>query len=78
MRKEEKKITISKEDREKLISEIQEYFLEERDEELGNLAASFILDFIIKNIAPTFYNQGIRDSIRYINERVEDMYGLEL
>jgi len=78
MRKDIKKITISKEEKEKLISEIQEYFLEERNEELGNLAAGFILDFIIDNIAPTFYNQGIRDSIRYMNERVEDLYGLEL
>ena len=77
MRKEGRKVTLSKEDREKLISEIQEYFLEERDEELGNLAAGFVLDFIIEHIAPTFYNQGIRDSIRYMNERVEDLYGLE-
>jgi len=78
MRNNARKVTLSKEDREKLISEIQAYFWEERDEELGNLAAGFILDFIIKNIAPTFYNQGIRDSIKYMNERVEDLYGLEL
>jgi len=78
MRNNVRKVTLSKEDREKLISEIQAYFWEERDEELGNLAAGFILDFIIKNIAPTFYNQGIRDSIKYMNERVEDLYGLEL
>lgn len=77
MRHDSNKLTISKEEREKLISEIQEYFLEEREEELGNLAAGFILDFIVEHIAPTFYNQGIRDSIKYINERVEDMYGLE-
>lgn len=78
MRKNVRQVTLDKEKREKLISEIQEYFLVERDEELGNLAAGFILDFIIENIAPTFYNQGIRDSIKYMNERVEDLYGLEL
>jgi len=78
MRNNVRKVTLSKEDREKLISEIQAYFWEERDEELGNLAAGFMLDFIIANIAPTFYNQGIRDSIKYMNERVEDLYGLEL
>jgi len=78
MKKNIRQVTLDKENREKLISEIQEYFLEERDEELGNLAAGFILDFIIENIAPTFYNQGIKDSIKYMNERVEDLYGLEL
>ena len=78
MRAESRKLTLSKEDREKLILEIQEYFIEEREEELGNLAAGFMLDFIINNIAPTFYNQGIRDSMKYMNERVEDLYGLEL
>lgn len=78
MRQNIRKVALSKEDREKLILEIQEYFLEEREEEIGKLAAGFILDFIIENIAPTFYNQGIRDSIKYMNERVEDLYGLEL
>lgn len=39
-------IKISKETREDMISSIKNYFEKEKDEELGDLAAGFILDFI--------------------------------
>lgn len=42
------KIQIEKETKEKMVSDIKNYFLKERDEELGDLAANFILDFFLK------------------------------
>ncbi|GFP78083.1 DUF2164 domain-containing protein [Clostridium fungisolvens] len=76
MRK-EKKITLSKESRDSMISSIQEFFHNERDEEIGNLAASAVLDFIVEELSSEFYNQGINDAYRYISERTEDMLGLQ-
>lgn len=71
------KIKISNEMRNELIGKIKEYFYEERDEDLGDLAASIVLDFIIEEIAPEFYNQGVYDSYTYMTDRVEDVLSLQ-
>ncbi len=71
------KITIEKEERECLISKIKNYYLNIREEEIGDLAAGLLLDFIVDEIAPAFYNQGVRDSYRFMSERVEDLMNIE-
>jgi len=71
------KFQIDKEKRKLMQEKIKKFFLNERDEEIGDLAAILILDFIIDNLASDFYNLGIRDCIAQINQNVEDLYGLE-
>lgn len=71
------KITLTKEKRKEMIVTIQNYFEQERDEVLGDLAASILLDFIINELGSDFYNQGVYDSYRYMNDRVEDILGLQ-
>lgn len=71
------KIKVPKEIKDEFIKEIQSYFLDERGEELGTLAAGFLADFIIEKMGPFFYNQGIKDASAFMAEKVEDMYGLE-
>ncbi|MDF2885379.1 MAG: hypothetical protein K0R54_5952 [Clostridiaceae bacterium] len=71
------KIKLTKEKREDMINSIKNYFLNEREDELGDLAASLILDFIIEELAPEFYNQGVYDSYKYMNDRVEDLLSIQ-
>lgn len=71
------KINLSKEKKEEMISLIKEYFLKEREEELGYLASSMILDFFIEKLAPEFYNQGISDSYKYISDKVEGLFEIQ-
>lgn len=71
------KFQISKEERQEIISSIKTYFYNEREEELGDLAADLMLDFIIDNLGPKFYNIGVNDSYRYMNERIEDLLGIQ-
>ncbi|MFD0680490.1 MULTISPECIES: DUF2164 domain-containing protein [unclassified Paenibacillus] len=70
-----------KEQKEQIISMLQHYFQEERNEELGHLAAEQLLDFFVKQAGPIFYNQAVDDCRQYVRERVaaveEDMYALE-
>ena len=61
----------------RMIEEIQVFFREERDDDMGDLAAMMVLDFFIDNLASEAYNQGVRDALRYMSERVEDAYSLE-
>lgn len=78
MREREKdKIKLTKEKREYMISAIKAYFLKEKEEELGDLAAGLILNFIIEELAPEFYNQGVYDSYKYMNDRTEDLLSIQ-
>ncbi|NPV71060.1 MAG: DUF2164 domain-containing protein [Firmicutes bacterium] len=68
---------LSKEKRDDMISLIKDYFRKERDEDLGDLASTLILDFFIEKLAPEFYNQGVYDSYRYMTERVQDLLEIQ-
>lgn len=78
MKKDTTRIKLSKEQKEEMAAAIQRYFLQERDEEIGTLASSLLLDFIIKELAPEFYNQGVSDSHQFMNERIEDLFSLQI
>jgi uncharacterized protein (DUF2164 family) len=66
-------ITLPDQTRTDLIHSIKRYFLEERDEEMGDLQAGFLLDFVIKEIGPSIYNQAIRDAQRRFQDAVTDL-----
>ncbi|WP_319579012.1 DUF2164 domain-containing protein [uncultured Methanospirillum sp.] len=69
-------ITLSKERRDVMISEIKNYYSTERDEVIGELAAGMILDFFMDKLAPEVYNQGVYDSHKYIAEAAEDLLSI--
>lgn len=71
------KFNISKEEKEDMILSIKTYFFNEREEELGDLAAGLILDFIVESLGPKFYNAGVYDSYKYMTEKVDDLLGIE-
>ena len=71
------KIKLTKEQKDKMAASIKSYFLKERDEELGDLSAGFILDFIVEELAPEFYNQGVNDSYRYMSDRILDLLSIQ-
>lgn len=71
------KFELSKEKKDLMISEIKNYFSKERDIELGDLAASLILDFFMEKLAPEFYNQGVEDSYKYLSNSIEDLLGIQ-
>lgn len=71
------KINLTKEQRDDMISAIKNYFNNEREEKLGNLASSKILDFIIDELALEFYNQGVYDSYQYMNRSIDDLLSLQ-
>jgi uncharacterized protein (DUF2164 family) len=74
--KNEHAVTVTKERKEEMIAEIKNYFLKEREEELGDLAAGLIFDFIAEKLAPEFYNQGVCDSHKYMQDAAEDLLSI--
>lgn len=71
------KIELPKEKRDEMILKIKNYFLNERDEELGDLASIMIFEFITEELAAEFYNQGVYDSYKYMNDRCEDLLSIQ-
>lgn len=69
--------TLTKPERDEMISEIKHFFQIERDEDIGDLAADIVLDFILEKLSPKFYNRGLADAHDYFLERTEDLLGLQ-
>lgn len=63
----------SKEQKRQMVRLIQDFFQEERDEQVGIIAAENFLDFIDKEIGPYYYNQAIREARRYLQGQMESI-----
>lgn len=66
-------IDIPKNKRDELIQQFQRYFEQELDHELGQFDGEFLLDFIIKQTGPVFYNQGLADAQAIIERKSQDI-----
>ncbi len=75
--KNENSIKVTKERRNDMVSEIKGYFSKEKEEEIGDLAAGLMLDFILEKLAPEFYNQGVYDSYKYMKDAAEDLMSIQ-
>ncbi|MDQ0220387.1 DUF2164 domain-containing protein [Peribacillus cavernae] len=64
-----------------MIRSIQEYVYREQGEEIGDLSAENHLEFILKEIAPFIYNEGVKDAKAVVEDRMmiieEDLTSLE-
>jgi uncharacterized protein (DUF2164 family) len=60
---------LTKEQQLEMISDIQSFFSDERDEELSEFAAERVLDFVKETLAPHFYNAAVLDVKRVVEER---------
>lgn len=68
---------LSGEQKQKMIGMIQDYFENEVKEPMGNLSAMLLLEFIIENLAPQFYNMGVEDSHTYLTEKLDDLFEIQ-
>lgn len=72
-----KDIILTKEEKASAIEAIKTYYITERDEEITDLAASLLLDFILKQIGPLIYNQALKDAHYFMSGQLEDLFSLE-
>jgi len=59
----------------RVLASIKRYFTEQREEEIGDLQAKLLLDFVLAEIGPSIYNAAITDAQVYLRERVADLDG---
>ena len=46
----------------RFIASIKRYFAENLDDDIGDLKASLLLDFVLSEIGPTVYNRAVADA----------------
>lgn len=72
------RIKLNSDKKEDMVALIKNYFLQERDEEIGDLAVELILDFFLEKLGPEIYNQGVYDSYNFMNDRLIDVLEIQL
>lgn len=69
-------ITLGRETKEQALASVKRFFKEELEQDVGDLKAGLVLDFFLKEIAPSVYNLAVLDAQRYLEERAEDLEGV--
>ncbi|HIF06570.1 MAG TPA: DUF2164 domain-containing protein [Gemmatimonadetes bacterium] len=66
---------IDEERKERLISQLQEFFLDQFDEEISPFRAEQVLDFSSEALGPQIYNQAVQDARKYMQQQLDDLDG---
>jgi len=69
------RIKLSDERRKSLLKVVQAYFRDQHDDDIGELKASLILDFFVKQLGPAVYNQAIKDAHAFLQDKLVDLEG---
>ncbi|WP_281886624.1 DUF2164 domain-containing protein [Paenibacillus sp. YYML68] len=72
---------LPREQKEQLIESVQAYFERERSEEIGELAAEQLIDYMLQELGPHIYNKAIADARALVQEKAmqieDELYALE-
>jgi uncharacterized protein (DUF2164 family) len=66
-------IELGKPVRQQAVASIERYFLEHMDERIGNVAAEGLLNFFLKEVGPSIYNQAVADAQSRLQARVMEL-----
>jgi uncharacterized protein (DUF2164 family) len=64
---------IKEEERMDYIKKIISFFLDERNEEIGVIAAGKVFDSLMEEMGRDFYKKGIRNAKKLLKEKIEDL-----
>lgn len=58
-----------------LLASIKRFFAEELEQDIGDLKAGIVLDYFVREIGPSIYNQAIADAQQTLERNVADLAG---
>ncbi len=74
-------LTLDKDARTRLASEIKHYLETDLDIDIGNMDAELLIDFLTPSLGARFYNLGLKDAQALLARKVDDIndevYALE-
>ena len=69
------RVRLSEPRRAALLRSLQGYFEENFDEPLSDFRAAGLLDFLVRELGPPVYNQGVRDACAHMQAKLGDLEG---
>ena len=66
-------IALEKDVKEHLVRQLQDYFEQELDQEIGEFQAEFLLDFFAEKAGGHFYNQGLLDAQAALSGQMDNL-----
>ena len=66
-------VTLPDEARQRAVQSLRRYADEELDLDLGDLAAGFLLDFVLQEIGPSVHNRALAEVQRHLVARLADL-----
>ena len=61
------------EQRQEITAEIQKFFADEREEEIGIVAAERLLTFFLESVGKRIYNSALDDARSWLTRHAEDL-----
>jgi uncharacterized protein (DUF2164 family) len=59
-----------------LLASIRHFFVDELDDDIGDLKARLVLDYFVREVGPSVYNQAIADAQESLERAVSDLSGV--
>jgi len=69
-------IELERETEQRILESIVDFFREELDQEIGDLKARLVLRFVLKEIAPSAYNQAVFDVKKHLGDVLDEIDGV--
>lgn len=66
-------IEFSKEEKEYIVGQLQLYFKEELEQNIGRFDAEFLLDFFSEEVGAYFYNRGLYDAQTILQDKLDSI-----
>jgi uncharacterized protein (DUF2164 family) len=57
----------------RFIASIKRYFVENLDDDIGDLKASLLLEFVLREIGPSIYNRAVADAQGRLQDAVVEL-----
>jgi uncharacterized protein (DUF2164 family) len=70
-------IKLDPETEEYLLGSIKQFFAEELEDDIGDLKARKVLEFCVREVGPSVYNQAIADAQTYFERAASDLGGVQ-
>lgn len=61
--------------RQRMLDSIKRHFEEHFDDPISDFRAEALLDFFVRELGPSVYNQGVRDACSHLQEKLVDLEG---
>ena len=68
-------IELDKQETKEILASLQKYLSKELEVDVSEMRAKFLLEYILKEIAPFAYNKGVNDAEMYFRGKIEDLSG---